>query len=322
MAQKVLVFGDIGIDDTIALIYAYFDAAIDIVGVVANYGNIPREKALANVNYVRELFDIEPSVQVISGAHIPMTGEDPVFQPEIHGEYGLGPIEPPLVTNDGLVENFFEAVEIIKQYRNQDLAIVNMGRLTSLATMFIKYPSIMENVQRFYMMGGAFWVPGNATAVSEANFYGDPIAAQLVLKNASNVTIIPLNVTRQAIATPQMVDHINQVGEAKIVKPLLDYYYNFYKQRNPRIQGSPLHDVVTLMATVYDEMFTFRYLPVDIIQSRNGVERGQSIADIRPYGDVLEGKAEDEKHHRIALDLDYWQFYSYFMSIMTGRAFQ
>ncbi|MFD1362515.1 nucleoside hydrolase [Lentibacillus salinarum] len=321
MAQKVLVFGDIGIDDTVALIYGYFDDRIDIVGVVANYGNIPREKALANVNYVRGLFNIDPSIEVILGAEKPMTGEDPIFFPEIHGEYGLGPIEPPLLNDEGVVENFFEVVGIIERYRDQDLVIVNIGRLTSLATMCILYPFVMENVRHIYMMGGAFWVPGNATAVSEANFYGDPIAAQLVLKNANNITIVPLNVTLQAIATPQMVDYIDQVGHAKIIKPLLDYYYDFYKQRNPSIQGSPLHDVVTLMATVYDNMFTYRYLPVNIIQGDHDIDRGQSIADIRPYVDVLETEVEEEKHHRIALNLDYWQFYNQFMSIMTGQPF-
>ncbi|GGK03522.1 inosine-uridine preferring nucleoside hydrolase [Lentibacillus kapialis] len=322
MGQKVLVFGDIGIDDTVALIYGYFDNTIDIVGVVANYGNIPREKAMANVNYIREWFDIDPSIEVVLGAEKPMTGEIPEFFPEIHGEYGLGPIEPPLVNEGGVVENFFEVVEIIKRYHDQDLVIVNIGRLTSLATMFILYPFVMGNVQHIYMMGGAFWVPGNATAVSEANFYGDPIAARLVLKNAYPVTIVPLNVTMQAIATPQMVDYISRVGRTKIIKPLLDYYYHFYKQRNPGIYGSPLHDVVTLMATVDKDMFVFRYLPVDIIQSENGVDRGQSITDIRPYVDLQESEANDEKHHRIALELDYWQFYNKFMSIMTGQAFQ
>ncbi|TFJ93360.1 nucleoside hydrolase [Lentibacillus salicampi] len=320
MTQKVLVFGDIGIDDTVALIYGLFDDAIDVVGVVADYGNVSRDKAVANVNYIRRMFGVDPVIKVILGAEIPMTGEEPEFFPEIHGEYGLGPIKPPLLNGAGVEENFFEVIQLIKQYRDQDLVIVNIGRLTSLATLFILYPYIMEDVHEIYMMGGAFWVPGNATAVSEANFYGDPIAAHLVLKNAHNVTIIPMNVTMAAIATPQMVDYIHRVGKAEIVKPLLDYYYNYYKQRNPDIEGSPLHDVVTMMAVVYENMFTFRSLPVDIIRDEVDVVRGQSIADIRPYVDVLEHEAEEEKHHRIAVGLDYWQFYHYFMANMTGQA--
>lgn len=52
MSQKVLVFGDIGIDDTVALLYGYFKEEIEIVAVVADYGNISRENAIANINYV------------------------------------------------------------------------------------------------------------------------------------------------------------------------------------------------------------------------------------------------------------------------------
>ncbi|ASK62761.1 nucleoside hydrolase [Virgibacillus phasianinus] len=315
MAQKVLLFGDIGIDDTVSLIYAYLNDQIEIVGVVADYGNVPREKALANVRYIKELFDIPDKPAVISGAEMPMTGEVPTFFPEIHGEYGLGPIVPPTVS-DYQTENFFEIVNIIEKYQDDDLLIVNIGRLTSLASLFILYKSLMKKIKGFYIMGGAFWVPGNVTSVSEANFYSDPIAAKLVLENAQNVTIIPLNVTLQAIVTPQMVDYIADIGKAKIIKPMLDYYYNFYKNRNPSIQGSPMHDVLTLMATIHEDMLTFDTLPVTIVQLRKGVARGQSIADIRPY--INNEENEKRKQYRIAFQLDYSKFYTNFMTVMTG----
>ncbi|ASN04771.1 nucleoside hydrolase [Virgibacillus necropolis] len=314
MAQKVLLFGDIGIDDTVALIYAHLNDQIDVVGVVADYGNVPRDKALANVRYIKELFNIPEELAIISGAELPMTGEIPKFFPEIHGEYGLGPIIPPNANDDYEIENFFQIVTIIEKYQDE-LVIVNIGRLTSLATMFILYKSLMSSIKGFYIMGGAFWVPGNVTAVSEANFYADPIAAKIVLDNAHNVTIIPLNVTLQAIVTPQMVDYIANIGKAKIIKPLLDYYYDFYKSRNPSIQGSPMHDVLTLMVPIHEDMLTFDMLPVQIVQGKEGVARGQSIADIRPY---IKNGIVGEQKHRIAFGLDYRKFYIEFMSVMTG----
>ncbi|WP_404454162.1 nucleoside hydrolase [Virgibacillus necropolis] len=315
MTQKVLLFGDIGIDDTVALIYAHLNEQIEVVGVVADYGNVPQDKALANVRYIKELFNIPDELAIISGAELPMTGEKPKFFPEIHGEYGLGPIIPSTANQDYEIENFFQIVDIIKKYQ-EELIIVNIGRLTSLATMFILYQTLMSKVKGFYIMGGAFWVPGNVTAVSEANLYADPIAAKIVLEQAHNVTIIPLNVTLQAIVTPQMVDYIANIGKAKIIKPLLDYYYDFYKSRNPTIQGSPMHDVLTLMAPIHEDMFTYDMLPVHIVQARGGEERGQSIADIRPY--INNGNA-GEKKHRIAFSLDYRKFYTEFMSVMTGE---
>ncbi|AIF44099.1 nucleoside hydrolase [Virgibacillus sp. SK37] len=317
MTQKVLVFGDIGIDDTVALLYGYFKEEIEIVAVVADYGNISRENAIANINYVKKLLPQTPELQkvnFIAGASVPMTGELPELVTEIHGEYGLGPIVPPLQIANGVDENFYEVVEIIEKYRGE-LIIVNIGRLTSLATMFILYQSLMESVNAYYIMGGAFWVPGNITAVSEANFHGDPVAAAIVLNYANNVTIIPLNVTQHAIATPQMVNYIDRTGKIDILKPMLDYYYNFYKKRDPSIQGSPLHDVVTLMAIVHDDLLSYRKLPVTIIVTKDGVERGQSIADIRPY------KNSKAKTHRIAFMLNYQRFYSDFMTVMSGRYF-
>ncbi|CDO03197.1 Pyrimidine-specific ribonucleoside hydrolase RihA [Oceanobacillus picturae] len=318
MAQKVLLFGDIGIDDTVALIYAYLNDEIDVVGVVADYGNISRENALANIQYVRTLLSSEMTEQVtiIVGAEAPMTGELPVYVPEIHGEFGLGPIIPPLNFMNGITENFHEIVDIIKE--NEDLLIVNIGRLTSLATMFLLYGDLMRKVKGYYVMGGAFWVPGNITAVSEANFYGDPVAAQVVLRYAENLKIIPLNVTEQAIATPKMVDYIDAYGPIDIVKPLLDYYYNFYKERNPSITGSPLHDVLTLMAAIKPDMLTYERLPVHIVQAAEGTERGQSIADIRPF--LTDGEVEPNKHD-IAFQLNYKQFFMDFMTVMSGQRF-
>lgn len=321
MAQKVLLFGDIGIDDIIALIYGALNEEIEIVGIVADYGNVTRDNALKAIHYITNIlgFD-ELEVPIIVGAEIPMTGETPDPVPEIHGEYGMGPIIPP---EDGAVEvseNFFDIVPIIEEHQN-DLMIVNIGRLTSLATMFLLYKDLMEKVSEIYIMGGAFWVPGNVTAVSEANFHGDPVATQLVLTNAENVTIIPLNVTEQAIVTEEMVDYIDQVGSIDIVKPMIDYYYDFYKKRNPGLQGSPMHDVLTLMATVSEEIFTFRELPVEIVQIRKGTERGQSIADIRQYENIEDETDKKIKTHRIAFELNYSQFFIDFMTNMSGQRF-
>ncbi|WP_337017920.1 nucleoside hydrolase [Oceanobacillus massiliensis] len=322
MAQKVLLFGDIGIDDIIALIYASLSEEVEIIGIVADYGNLLRENALRAIYYLADILNYdELSVPIIAGAEIPMTSEFPETVPEIHGEYGLGPIIPPEDGGNGVSENFFDIVNIIRE-NEEELIIVNVGRLTSLATMFLLYPDLMSRVQGIYVMGGAFWVPGNITAVSEANFHGDPVAAQIVLTQANNLTIIPLNVTEQAIVTPEMVDYIDQVGNVDIVKPMIDYYYNFYKNRNPNILGSPMHDVLTIMAVENENMFTYQNLPVTIIQAIAGTERGQSIADIRPFSNLEEEEEQDIKNHRIAFGLDYSNFYMKFMTVMSGNRFE
>ena len=310
MGKKVLLFGDIGIDDTIALIYAYLNDEIGIVGVVADYGNVSREDATSNIYYLFQLFNFPENIPVIRGAEVPMTGEPPTFYPEIHGPHGLGPIIPN--NNPGLIiENFHEIVKIIETYKDE-LVIVNIGRLTSLATMFILYKGLMNTVKEIYIMGGAFWVPGNITTVAEANFHGDPIAVKIVLTYARNVTIIPLNATQKAIVTPEMVDYIDKFGKTKIMKPLMDFYYNFYKTRDPSLLGSPVHDALTLMATIHPEIFTYQSYPVEIVHELEGVSRGQSIVDIRPYIQQNNGTK-----HRIAIEIDYDLFFRNFLAVMT-----
>ncbi|KSU62735.1 nucleoside hydrolase [[Bacillus] enclensis] len=315
MKKKILLFADVGVDDIVALIYGYLSDDIELVGVVADYGNVPRTRAIQTANYLMTYVPEDKKFPIIGGAEIPMTAQEPTYYPEIHGEYGLGPIIPDKLVDT--TENFFEIVNIIQQY-DGELTIVNVGRLTSLATMYILYPGLMDTVKDVYVMGGAFWVPGNVTAVSEANFYSDPVAARLVMNYGNNLTIIPLNVTDYSIVTPEMVDYIDSKGRTELLKPLLDYYYAFYKKRNPDIQGSPVHDAITLMAPLFEDMFTFKELPVFIVTTEGRVNQGQSITDIRPY--IKFG--EDAKKHRIAFGFDYKKFYSRFMSVMTGEVFE
>lgn len=312
LVKKVLLFGDIGIDDTVALIYASLTEEIEIVGIVADYGNVSRDKAVSNIYYLLKVFNFPPGIPVIRGAEVPLTGEQPTFYPEIHGEHGLGPIIPD-DNHDIQIENFLDIVNIIEKNKDE-LTIVNIGRLTSLATMFILYNDLMSSVKEFYIMGGAFWIPGNITTVAEANFHGDPYAANIVLKYAENMTIFPLNATRKAIVTPGMVDYIDHFGKAKIFKSLMEFYTRFYQERDPSLQGSPIHDALTLMGTVVPEIFTFETYPVIVVNDLEGPARGQSIADNRPYPERSE-----EKSHRIAFDINYDIFFHNFLSIMTGQ---
>ena len=93
--------------------------------------------------------------KIIEGAARPMTAEEPLFFPEIHGEHGLGPIIPP----DMRIckrENFCELIKLIEPCP-EDIIIVATGRLTTLATLFLLYPNVMDKVCSYYIMGGAFY---------------------------------------------------------------------------------------------------------------------------------------------------------------------
>lgn len=316
MVKKVLFFSDFGIDDNIAVIYAFFNQEIEIVGVVADYGNVSKRDALRNAAYIQELTGIR-DLPVFAGAELPLTGESPQFYPEVHGLEGLGPIVPELDV-DYTLENFHGIKDVIEKNPNE-IIIVNVGRLSSLAAAFILYPGTMEKVKEFYIMGGTFNEPGNVTPVAEANFFGDPYAANIVLNQAvGKVKIIPLNVTSGSIVTPALISELdahyqttgNVVG--KIIKPMYDYYFEFYKKRTPSLTGAPLHDVLALWAVINEQHITYRDIPVKIVVNV-GEAFGQSIGDFRNSNDKA-----DFPVHTVAVNFLYPEFIKNFFLTMKN----
>jgi purine nucleosidase len=314
MVKRVLFFGDFGIDDTVALIYAHLTEEIDVIGIVADYGNVPKEETVRNVRFLLKSVGKE-HIKVFGGAEKPMTAKGATFYPEVHGQFGLGPIQPQLEL--AKFENFFDTIELIEKYKNE-IIIVNTGRLTSLATLFLLYEETMKNVHSYYIMGGAFLYPGNVTPIAEANFYGDPIAANIVMKYAQNLSIYPLNVTQTAIVTPEMVNYIHSKGKSKFLKTLLDYYYyQFYQKKVPGIKGSPVHDALTMIAVIRDDIFS--YYPSSVLVNTIEETRGQSIGDFRVTTE--QETFGNSPKQRIAVGYSYEKFYKEFMTIMTGEQF-
>jgi purine nucleosidase len=127
MVKKVLFFSDFGIDDNIAIVYAFFNKNLQIVGVVADYGNVSKLDAMRNAAYIQELTGIK-DVPVFAGAELPLTGDPPQYYPDVHGMEGLGPIVPDIVF-DNPVENFHGIKETIDKYPNE-IIVVNVGRLS------------------------------------------------------------------------------------------------------------------------------------------------------------------------------------------------
>jgi len=316
MPKKVLFFGDFGVDDVFALLYANFKEDIEVLGVVTGYGNIPRENAEQNALFLRALTKAEGKLAIIQGAYHPYTGKYPDYFPEIHGEFGLGPWEPDTQSiQDYTIESYEKAIDLIIKNQN-DITIVNVGRLSSLATLFVIYPDISDLVNDIYIMGGAFFTPGNVTPVAEANFYGDPYATNLVMTLAENVKIFPLNVTNQAILTKDMVGYMvknckdEEIGN--ILNPMFDYYFAFYQKKSSvQIKGVPIHDLLPFWAMMNGNEVKYQEAPIKVVTDE-GIAFGQSIADFRQIKDK-----EDYPIHKIAYQFDYSAYANDVMNSFT-----
>ncbi|WP_064092300.1 nucleoside hydrolase [Rossellomorea aquimaris] len=310
--KNILLFTDPGIDDSIAIMYALLHPEINIVGIVSGYGNIDKEQATNNVAYLLDLAN-QTSIPLIGGATRSCTGKYPIYYPEIHGKDGLGPLQPP-DTIKGKLLNFSEIFKIIENH--PDTIVVDVGRNTSLATALILDENFEKKIKEFYIMGGAYFVPGNVTKLAEANFHGDPVASNFVLGYLENVTTIPLNVTNNAVITTEHIQMIKKQSNNPLISILddvFDFYFKAYQELVPGINGAPLHDVVTLSILMNPDFGNFIKRKVKV--QTCGEEKGQSLADFR----VGSEQKEKNQQTKIYLTLDYQAFVNDFIKIMTNE---
>ncbi|GGN54267.1 nucleoside hydrolase [Oceanobacillus indicireducens] len=285
--------------------YMMMDPEIEIVGIVTSYGNVPKEQATANAAYLMQLAG-RTDIPIIPGVSQPMEDDYLAFYPEIHGK-GIGPIQPPHPLQYQTYP--FDTIRfIIEKYKNE-LILVDTGRSTALATIFILFPEHAKLVHSYYVMGGAFFMPGNATALAEANFYGDPNSSDFVVKSAHNLTITPLNATQFAVITEEMVQAVSKNEKqyyAALIVPVFEYYYDFYQKLMPGIQGAPVHDLLTVMIINHPSLCDYIYYDVHV--ARCDEVKGMSYIDYRPTS--KRGKT------RIAVSLDYAAFVEQFNKVM------
>jgi purine nucleosidase len=315
--KKIILFADTGIDDAVALIYALKNSEIDLLGIVSSFGNIERDKSYRNVKYLLNLAG-RGDIPVIAGSTRPLSGGDPLFFPDIHGEEGLGPIKPPIPEDRySRRTNFSKLFTIIKNHPGE-ITIVSVGRCTDLAIAWYLSPEVMKTINATYIMGGAFLVSGNVTETSEANFFGDSIAANFVCNNVPNLTVIPLNVTRNALLRPDDVNFIADRANSpleEVIKPMVDYYYEVYQRLEPGIEGTPQHDLTAVMAALeLPGLYTYIQRKVKV-EYTGHYSNGLSIADFRPVAT----NCDEDDCVRIAVSIDENKFLTNVLNILTNN---
>ena len=177
---RLLIDTDPGIDDALALLYAWGSpqAVVEIVTTVA--GNVPVDRGTTNVFRLIALRRPARVPLVAVGAAEPLVRP---LQTAIrhHGGDGLGDLDdwPPI---DGRESGDSAAFVIAATARRLGprLTLVALGPLTNVALALAADAPALTRVGRIVVMGGAVDVPGNTTADAEFNLHVDPEAAAQV----------------------------------------------------------------------------------------------------------------------------------------------
>lgn len=188
--RKVIIDTDCGLDDAMAIMLALAEPEVEVLAITCVFGNTKVDKVVVNVS--RVLDSCDRKVKIYKGCCDPLLGDYTFEGPEdYHGEDGFGDV-PDLPVPAVSVETEPAALALVKfvdAYPGQ-VTIVALGPLTNIALAVRLKPSFGQNVKELFLMGGNVEGLGNATSSAEANFWCDPEAAFVVLREMECPTIL------------------------------------------------------------------------------------------------------------------------------------
>ena len=301
MTKRIILDCDPGHDDAVALLLAHGSPDIELVAVTTVYGNQTIEKVTRNALAIAGVLGIT-GVPFARGAHRPLVRALETAE-SIHGETGLdGPTlpEPTLALDPRHAVDLI--IDTVMASEPGTITLVPTGALTNIALAVRKEPRIAERVREVVLMGGAVY-GGNWSATSEFNIVIDPEAAHIVFHESWPLTMIGLDATHQALATPEVLAPIAALdtGPSRFVGELMEFFAHSYQDAQG-FDHPPVHDPVAVAYVIDPSIVTVRRAPLDV-ELTGTATLGMTVADLRSPAPV-------SCTTQVALGLDAARFWS------------
>ncbi|MFC5473611.1 nucleoside hydrolase [Paraherbaspirillum soli] len=203
------------------------DGKINVLGITVVSGNQWLKQGVADALKSVERLGVENQIGVYSGANYALSHDIKTIRKELElsgkGDGYLGAWSSP----EPMTEKDLKAppdgfatkaklqskdavdfiVETVKKYPHE-VSILAIGPLTNLAQAVHKNPEIVPLIKQIIYMGGAVDVPGNTTPTAEFNWWFDPEAAHIMVRQPIPQVIIPLDVTNTVVMDKKKYDRI------------------------------------------------------------------------------------------------------------------
>lgn len=302
MTKKIILDCDPGHDDAIAILLAFGNPEIELLAVTTVVGNQTLAKVTRNALSVARIANMQ-GIPFAAGSSRPLIREVEVAE-TIHGESGLdGPRlpepDPRLTLDPRHAVNVI--IDTIMAQPPKTVTLVPTAGLTNIALAARLEPRIVDRVKEVVLMGGGYHV-GNWSAVAEFNIKIDPEAAHIVFNETWPLTMVGLDLTHQALATPEVVKRIKAIGTqpAHFVVELLDFFGKMYKQAQG-FDAPPVHDPCAVAYVIDPSVMTVKKVPVNI-ELTGTLTLGMTVADFR-------APAPADCHTQVAVQLDHHKFW-------------
>ena len=279
MPRRIILDCDPGHDDAIAMLLAHGSPDVELAAVTTVAGNAGLEAVTRNALAVARMAGIT-GVPFAAGSARPLV-RGIEHAPGIHGDSGLdGPVlpEPAFETDPrGAVQLIIDTVMASDP---GEITLVPTGALTNIALAARIEPRIVPRVREVVFMGGGVHA-GNWSATSEFNIVIDPEAAHIVVGEAWPITMVGLDATHQALATPEVRERIAAVGTrpAAFVGELLDFFGATYLAAQG-FASPPVHDPVAVAYVIDPSVLEVVKAPLDV-ELAGTLTLGMTVADLR-----------------------------------------
>ncbi|GAA3776790.1 nucleoside hydrolase [Plantactinospora mayteni] len=277
MTTPVILDCDPGHDDALALLLAAADPRIELLAITTVAGNQTLDKTTVNARRICTAAGIT-DVPIAAGCAAPLVGELRVA-PEIHGASGLdGPTlgEPTVPVRD---EHAVALIRRILLDHPEPVTLVPTGPLTNIATLLRDHPEVAPKIREIVFMGGSTG-RGNVTPYGEFNVVVDPEAADVVLRSGLPVTMCGLNVTHQALVTPDVIARFQRLDTdlARICVDLMTFFAATY-QNVFGLADPPLHDPIAVARVIDPSIVACVPAPVSV-ELAGTLTRGATVVDL------------------------------------------
>lgn len=274
MTRKVIIDTDPGIDDAMAIHFAFARPDIDVLGLTTVFGNVHTDQATRNALALAEMAAY-PCV-VAPGADAPLAR--PLNDPAdfVHGPEGFGDLPAAKPDRRPDARSAARFICDMAAAHPGEVTICALAPLTNLAIALEYDPDVARNIRDVIIMGGALDVPGNVSPFAEANIVNDPEAADRVFGADWPVTMVGLDITTTVRCTPSDFEDL-RTESPRIGGFLADaagFYFEFHRRQHD-LNACYMHDPTVLIACSEPDVLGVEEVPLRVVTE--GAQDGRTV---------------------------------------------
>jgi len=282
--RRVILDTDPGNDDALALLLAMAAPQLQVDAVTVcpgNMGPAGYDQLVRNALFVVDLAGKSGQVPVYRGMSRPMLNKAYPVATFIHGKYGLGDVQVPVVKQTVEAEHAVDAMRRLVNGAPGEVTIVALGGLTNIAMAMLRDEAFVRNLRGILFVGGRYATPGMPPSY---NVLVDPEAAHVVFTSGVKITLMTADVVnRDSVMVDADFDHAATLGtkwSRFFVESnnLRRTYEKTYRGAKGSVNPDPI-----AVATAIDPSIGLRYMSVSMrVELQGEYTRGMLV-----YGDDI-----------------------------------